>query len=190
MTLTAWQLTNASWILLGIYWVFLSMYVKRPARQESSGAYLAHIAVMCVSFFLLFSRAASVGFLGARFVADVDWMGWAGLGLTIAGCGIAAWARWYLGTNWSAVVTVREGHELIRNGPYAVVRHPIYWGLLVAMMGTAIEVGEVRGLVGVAIAFFAWWDKTRREETFLVEQFEGEYVQYRRMVKRLIPFIF
>ncbi len=86
-------------------------------------------------------------------------------------------------------MTVKEKHELVQNGPYTIVRHPIYTGLLVAVFGTALVVGEVRALIALVIAFAGFFQKTRREEQFMVDQFDGDYVQYRRSVKRLIPFV-
>jgi protein-S-isoprenylcysteine O-methyltransferase Ste14 len=98
--------------------------------------------------------------------------------------------RALLGSNWSATVTVKQHHELIRRGPYAIVRHPIYSGFLLGVLGTALALGEVRGLVALALAFAGWYLKARNEEQFLVEQFGDAYVGYRRNVKQLIPFVF
>ena len=86
-------------------------------------------------------------------------------------------------------MTIKEGHQLIRTGPYSVVRHPIYSGLLLAVIGTALVVGEVRGLVAVTIAFTAWLAKLRTEEAFLMEQFGSQYEEYRRHTRALVPFI-
>jgi protein-S-isoprenylcysteine O-methyltransferase Ste14 len=95
-----------------------------------------------------------------------------------------------LGSNWSGTVTVKQNHELIRSGPYAIVRHPIYSGFLLGLLGTALSVGEARGLIALALAFVGWFVKARVEEQFMVEQFNGDYVRYIRDVKRLIPFVF
>jgi protein-S-isoprenylcysteine O-methyltransferase Ste14 len=94
-----------------------------------------------------------------------------------------------LGSNWSGTVTVKQNHELVQSGPYAIVRHPIYSGFLLGALGTALSVGEARGLIALALAFVGWVAKTRVEEQFMVEQFNGDYVRYRREVKRLIPFV-
>jgi len=97
------------------------------------------------------------------------------------------WARVFLGANWSATVTIKQDHEIIRSGPYALVRHPIYSGLLLGMLGTAIAIGEMRGLVG--LVFLGWWLKLQTEEQFLVEQFGTQYLKYRQETKALIPFV-
>lgn len=189
MHLDPWSLTSSVWILLGIYWAYTAIRVKPVARREGSASRFLHMLLMLAACFLLFSARAAWGPLAVRFVPDVSWIRWTGFGLTAAGCAFAAWGRALLGTNWSATVTLKESHELIRNGPYAIARHPIYAGLLVAVFGTGLEVGEVRGLAALAIAFGGWLEKSRREERFLVDRFAGDYVQYSRSVKRLIPFI-
>lgn len=77
----------------------------------------------------------------------------------------------------------------MQTGPYAVVRHPIYAGLTLALLGTAVAFGEVRGLVAVALAVIGWRLKFRLEEAFMTEQFGSEYLGYKRRVKGLIPFV-
>jgi protein-S-isoprenylcysteine O-methyltransferase len=99
------------------------------------------------------------------------------------------WARFFLGRNWSGTVTVKVNHELIRGGPYGTVRHPIYMGLSLAFLGTAIGFGELRGLVGLPILVFGWKYKANVEERFMIGQFGAQYERYRREVKGLIPFI-
>jgi protein-S-isoprenylcysteine O-methyltransferase Ste14 len=120
---------------------------------------------------------------------DSPAIAFAGLALTIAGVGVAVWARLLLGANWSAAITIKRGHQIIRRGPYAVVRHPIYSGGLLALLGTTIGFGELRGLAGFALVFIAWWMKSRLEESSLEGQFGASYTQYKREVKGLIPFV-
>jgi protein-S-isoprenylcysteine O-methyltransferase Ste14 len=111
-----------------------------------------------------------------------------GLALLVAGLGVAVWARAYLGRNWSGTVSVKEGHELIRTGPYAYVRHPIYTGLLAAVLGTAIASGTVRAALGFLIILAALARKLRAEEVFMRETFPDEYPRYSAEVPALIPF--
>jgi protein-S-isoprenylcysteine O-methyltransferase Ste14 len=189
MHLDPLRLATSAWILAGIYWVISGITLKPVARRERSASRAAHVAVMIVACLLLFEPWMSLGPLALRFVPDENWVRWMGFALTAAGCAFAVWSRALLGANWSATVTVKQGHELVRRGPYACVRHPIYAGFLVAVLGTALIVGEVRALLAFAIACGAWLEKARREERFLIDQFNGEYVEYSRSVKRLIPFI-
>ena len=111
-----------------------------------------------------------------------------GLAVLIVGLAFSVWARVHLGRNWSGNVTVKEGHELIRTGPYRYVRHPIYTGILTGAMGTAICSGTLRAALGLAIVAVAFIVKLRAEERFMRETFPGQYPQYCEEVPALIPF--
>jgi len=137
----------------------------------------------------MFDRALSVGFLEFRFLPDFAALAYLGVAVTAIGIAFAVWARFVLGQNWSSQVTLKQGHELIRGGPYALVRHPIYSGMLLGLLGTAIGVGEFRGLIALALFIVAWWLKARTEETLMIQQFGEQYSRYRRDVKALIPFV-
>ncbi len=137
----------------------------------------------------MFDSSLSIGFLGLRFLPDSTAVEGTGLGITACGIAFAVWARFALGRNWSGEVTIKEEHELVRGGPYALVRHPIYSGILLGLLGTAGYFGEVRGLIAFALFFSGWWLKSRAEEALMIEQFGDEYRQYRREVKALIPFV-
>jgi protein-S-isoprenylcysteine O-methyltransferase Ste14 len=178
------------WAVLGLYWLVVAIRAKPVARKEHRPSRLAHLGLIALTFWLLFSERAPVGLLGARLIPQSPGRAWFGLALTAAGCTLALWARFWLGSNWSGAVAVKQGHELVRGGPYRIVRHPIYFGLLLAILGTALAIGELRGLVALPIAFTAWFSKARSEERFLVEQFGAVYLAYRREVKQLIPFLF
>jgi protein-S-isoprenylcysteine O-methyltransferase Ste14 len=176
-------------MLVGIYWAVGALRSKPVTRREKRLSRVFHLTIMAVALVLLFSNSARIWILGARLIPEYHWIGWAGLSLTVAGCAFAVWARALLGSNWSATVTVKQNHEFVRTGPYALVRHPIYSGFLLGILGTALALGEVRGLLALALAFAGWLTKARTEERFLVEQFGGAYLGYRREVKQLIPFV-
>src|SRR5262249_25044393 len=101
---------------------------------------------------------------------------------------IAVWARVVLAGNWSARVTLKENHELIRRGPYRVVRHPIYSGLLVMILGTALLAGRMSGFVALLVCFCGFWIKLRQEEALLTRCLPG-YSEYKARTKALVPFI-
>jgi protein-S-isoprenylcysteine O-methyltransferase len=105
------------------------------------------------------------------------------------GAVLAIWARFSLGGNWSATVTIKAGHTLVRRGPYALVRHPIYSGLLLALLGTVLLFNQVRCLLALALIVLMLASKIRMEERFMAEQFGAEYVAYKQRVKALIPFV-
>jgi len=183
------QYINAVWIAIGVLWAAAAFWTKRTARSQTAGSRVIHILLAAAGFTMLFTDRLSFRPFSWRFVPDSAVIGYTGLALPIAGAGFAAWARLYLGRNWSAVVTIKQDHRIVRSGPYAVVRHPIYSGGLLAFLGTAMAFGEVRGLIALGLVFIAWWTKLRLEESFLETQFGAEYVQYRQEVKALIPFV-
>jgi len=113
-----------------------------------------------------------------------------GLVLTACGLGFAIWARRVLGTNWSAMPSIKKDHELIQRGPYRLVRHPIYTGLLLAVSGSCLAGGRVGNLWVVGTAAVLLIVKLKVEEALLARQFPEAYPQYRRRVKALIPFIY
>jgi len=178
---------HALWILFGVYWLVSAFKRKRTKQRESWSQRFRYVLPLLVAFYLLSRPAAHYGWLGARFVPASDAVGWAGVLLTAAGVAIAFWARWHLGTNWSGVVTLKEGHELIRTGPYRTIRHPIYTGILLALLGTAVALGEVRGLLALAIAWLSFYIKARREESFLTQEFGPGFAEHRRHTGMFLP---
>jgi len=179
----------AAWIGLLIVWVIGGFMTKTTVRKQSTASRLLEIVPMALVFMLFFSSRTLADWTSMQFVPDT--LAWRSLGtaMTVAGAALAIWARFYLGRNWSATVTVKQEHELIRTGPYRVVRHPIYSGLLLALLGTAIYGGQVKGLIAVAVAMIVWKMKSLREESFMQSEFGEQYAQYRREVKGLVPFI-
>ena len=180
---------EAAWIAFLAYWFIMAFRVKRTVKRQGLGGRVRHLLLGAVAFMLLFDDRIPWGPLATRFIPAVWTWAFLGAALTWAGVGLAIWARTILGGNWSALVTVKQNHTLIRSGPYSVVRHPIYSGLLLAGLGTALAVGEVRGLLAVALALFVWLDKSRTEERFMIEQFGREYEEYRQHTRALVPFI-
>lgn len=127
--------------------------------------------------------------LGERFVPFAEWVFWAGAAITLGGLLFSVWARAHLGENWSATITVKERHELVTSGPYGIVRHPIYSGLLVAFVGSALARGEWRGVVAVILVAWTFWRKLGIEEQWMRERFGVDYEAYARRVPALVPFL-
>jgi protein-S-isoprenylcysteine O-methyltransferase Ste14 len=100
---------------------------------------------------------------------------------------MAIWARHYLGANWSATITIRNSHFLVRTGPYSRMRHPMYSGLLLAIAGTALPRGEWRGLLAFAIAVIVWAIKARKEESWLRNEFGVQFEEYYQRTGFLLP---
>jgi protein-S-isoprenylcysteine O-methyltransferase Ste14 len=181
------QWINTLWMLFGLYWIVSALKLKKTKRRESWGQRFRYVLPLLAAFYLLSRPEANYGWLGARFVPASDDAAWIGVALTALGVGMAFWARWHLGANWSGVVTLKEGHELIRSGPYRNIRHPIYTGILLALLGTAVAVGEVRALLAVAIAWLSFYTKARREESFLTQEFGDRFAEHRRHTGMFLP---
>jgi len=109
--------------------------------------------------------------------------------IVVAGAAFTVWARITLGRNWSAEVTFKQDHELIESGPYALARHPIYTGLIVMALGTAINYGRAIGFaLLVALCGGLWW-KARQEERVMSSHFPDAYAEYKTRVHAIIPFV-
>lgn len=175
------------WGVFGLYWLVCAFNRKLTKKRETYVDRLVYSILLGVAFWFLYRPEAAGGWLGTRFVPDGASTPWVGVGITAAGVAFAIWARWHLGTNWSGVVTLKEGHELIRSGPYRAVRHPIYAGILLALLGTAVAIGEVRGLVAAAAALASFYIKARREESFLTEEFGRAFAEHQRHTGMFFP---
>jgi protein-S-isoprenylcysteine O-methyltransferase Ste14 len=99
----------------------------------------------------------------------------------------AIWARRHIGRNWSGQVTIRKEHELIRTGPYARIRHPIYTGILLALAGTALAIGEYRAILAFAVIAIGFIVKAKREESFLAMQFGPAFDEHRQQTGFFLP---
>jgi len=179
----------ASWIAFLLIWMIGATRTKRPTRIQSVRSQLLQRGLVAAGAILLFARGLGIGWLGVHLLPDSLALAYAGVVLTIAGIAFAVWARFAIGRNWSATVTIKQDHELIRSGPYALVRHPIYSGILLALLGTAIAVDELRGLIAIVLFVAGFWLKSRTEESFMLQQFGDQYRRYQRQVKALIPFV-
>jgi protein-S-isoprenylcysteine O-methyltransferase Ste14 len=175
------------WYVFAAYWAITSLRVKRTKAREKSADRLITVIVVVIAFELLFARWSRIGPLGMRFVPREMWIAYLGIALSCVGTAISIWARYCLGEYWSARVTLKEGHQLIRSGPYAFVRHPIYSGMLVAGFGTALVVGEWRGILAVGLLLAAHSRKAMREERMLTQEFGDQYTAYRRSTGFLFP---
>ena len=174
-----------SWVA---YWLWAARNAKPTERRELLGSRLLHVVPLVLAVGLLWGDRVPIAILNKRLFPWAPWQFWFGALVTAAGLLFTVWARVHLGRNWSGVVTIKEGHELIDTGPYALVRHPIYTGLLVAIFGSAMARSEWRGVLSVLISFAALWRKLRIEERWMTERFGGEYVAYGQRIPALIPF--
>jgi protein-S-isoprenylcysteine O-methyltransferase Ste14 len=182
-----WQIELIPWYAFLIVWIAGTLKLKPAKTTESDTARLYTSLVLALAGFLLFEQAWVLGVLGVRILPQTSIVGWFGVALTFFGAVISIWARIIIGSNWSSRVTIKVDHQLIRSGPYKYVRHPIYTGMLLAFLGTAVVLGELRGLVAIALAVVALSLKAQREEKFMRSEFGDSYQQYRGQTGFLVP---
>ena len=177
------------WILLGVFWTITALRAKKAVRREPAAARWLHILFMAIVFALMFRSDARMGPLRQRVIPAPMAVSLIGIVLAWLGVALAIWARSALGSNWSGSVTVKENHTLIMRGPYRFVRHPIYAGMLLAMLGAALVYGAAGCFVAVILGYAAFWRKARKEEQFMTQEFGAEYRHYQTAVKQMIPFL-
>lgn len=176
-----------AWIVFWLYWLAAAFGRKKTKQRESRLGRLSYTLPLLCAFALLAWTTAHRGWLGYPFVPISAATEWIGAAVTVAGLLFAVWARRKLGGNWSAMVTLKEGHELIRSGPYRRIRHPIYSGILLAFLGTAIAIGRIVGLIALAIVWASFWMKARREESFLAQEFGAQFEAHRKRTGMFLP---
>jgi protein-S-isoprenylcysteine O-methyltransferase len=178
------------WTALWIVWLISALVAKPSAQRQTLTSRLGQSIPVITAFCLLFGRGLWPQWLRQRVLPESDVaLLWTGLILTAAGLSFAILARFWIGRNWSGTITIKEQHELIQSGPYRIVRHPIYTGLLLAYLSTAIVHGELRGFVGFFLLLLGFGLKLRMEEAFMLQQFGTAYLDYKQRVKAVVPFV-
>jgi protein-S-isoprenylcysteine O-methyltransferase Ste14 len=182
-----WNLIPLMWSAWALYWIICSRNAKRTVRRESLASRISNVLPLVVGILLVALPHVPYAVFDTRVLPRTMATYWIGVTLVVLGLAFAVWARRHIGSNWSGTVTVKENHALVRTGPYAWVRHPIYTGLLAAILGTAIARGELRGVWALALCTVAFVIKLRTEERWMSEVFGEEYERYRAAVPALIP---
>ena len=183
-------LIPAFWAIWIVGWMLAAIRVKRTQwRERWSSAIWNRAPVLLGTVMLLFPHRLPAA-LTYRFVPPGPELAAFGTILVFLGLLFAGWARWHLGRNWSSTVTVKQDHSLIRSGPYRFVRHPIYSGMLLALLGTALAIGAAYGFIATALVLAGFIIKLRLEEARMRETFPAEYDDYSRRTARLIPGVF
>ena len=177
------------WLGWAMFWTVAALHTKLARWRESIASRILHVVPLLACAVLLAAPRWLPAILSARVEPAARLFPVLGAVIVAAGLGFAVWARAHLGRNWSGIVTVKEGHSLVRTGPYRVVRHPIYTSLQLALTGTAIAIGEWRGVLAVIFALIGFLWKIRVEEKRMRENFP-EYSQYRRQTAALIPLLY
>ncbi len=173
-----------TWAGLGLFW---AAPAKGPQSAEFKWYRPIRLLILAGVFALLFWNATAIGVLGKRFVPDLFALGILGFALALSGMVIASWSRIALGKYWSDKVILQTEHQLIRSGPYACMRHPLYSGVLLAVLGTALVLGEWRGLVSFAVLLLNYAIKAKREERILAERFGPDFELHFHSTGFLLP---
>jgi len=182
-----------SWLAFILYWAISAFSVKKDLTSkikiQSGTGYLIRLAIIFVIITEVVYRLSSAnliimnhGYALGLTAAEI------GSGLCVLGIALAIWARWHLGRNWSSRPMLKVGHELVTSGPYSVIRHPIYTGMLAAILGSVLIAGPIWFIVVVVVSFF-FVRRVYKEEALMMQVFPDQYPEYKKRTKALIPFI-
>ena len=178
------------WIAFLLYWQIKAIGAKTTQRLEPLASRILRSVIFLIVILLLSLPRIPLPWLNRELWPVGLGPFWLGAAVTVGGLLFAVWARQHLATNWSRSVTIKEGHELIQTGPYALIRHPIYTGILAGFLGTAIALSQVRGFLGFVLIFLVLWAKLRMEEQWMRSQFGETYATYVQHTAALVPYLF
>jgi len=179
-------------VLLGIWdvwllsWIIAVRWSSAAGVKQSARDRFLQSSLIIAGALLIFFRV--IGPLSHPLLPASILLAWTGVALALAGLAFTWWARVHLGREWSLMVTLKQDHRLVRSGPYAMVRHPIYTGILLALLGSTIVYHvSPQGLLGLALCTYGIALKLRQEERFLTERFGDAYRAYMTQVRALVP---
>jgi protein-S-isoprenylcysteine O-methyltransferase Ste14 len=180
--------TFGAWV---VSWFVASIWSRRTTARSPSAARVLDLGLTVAGAMLIAYSARMRAILGEDgrftwgFPLSIDWML---TGLVALGLAFTWWARLTLGDLWSSSVTRKEAHVVVRAGPYRLVRHPIYTGLIFALLALAVQIGRPAAVVGALLMAIGFWMKARLEERFLSVELGEAYADFRRATPMLIPF--
>ena len=174
---------GVGWLVFWIYWLAASVGVKTGRTRWGRFAG-PRVAILLIVLLLLRLKVLK----GHRAVTSDPWLQGIGLIIFVLGLALAVWARIYIGRNWGMPMSEKAEPELVTTGPYRVIRHPIYSGIILAMVGTTVAVSPY-WLIAVVLlgAYFIY--SAVMEERYLTGQFPDAYPRYQQSTKMLIPFV-
>lgn len=175
------------WVVYILYWRILAFGNKASQRLEPLASRLLRTVLFCTATLLMIY--GPLPWLNRALYPQTLTLYWVGVVLTLGGMLFGLWARLTIGRNWSGTVTLKQGHELITRGPYRLVRHPIYTGLLLAIFGTDLAIAQVRAALAFLMILVALAVKWRLEERWMHEQFGQAYADYAQRTPAIVPLI-
>jgi protein-S-isoprenylcysteine O-methyltransferase len=178
-----------SWLVLGLVWLPGYFTSKRTVGRPERGKQVVALVFICAGFGLVFNHSSLGSFFGMRVTGQTGLPGQIGLALDLLGVLFAIWARFTLGRNWSNVIALKEKHELVQAGPYSVVRHPIYAGMSLAVLGTAMTTGSLASYLGFVCMLIGLLIRIQSEDRLMAKQFPETHPAYRQRTRKLVPFI-
>jgi protein-S-isoprenylcysteine O-methyltransferase Ste14 len=183
------QTFQVVWIAWVASWVVASRWSGRTAKRATTVETWVYRAVILAGALLIAPWTART--LGESPIWSIsDYGAYALVGLMLVGLALTWWARIQLGPLWSSSITRKDEHRLVDSGPYALVRHPIYTGIIIALVATATTEATLVALSGALIIAIGLWVKARAEERFLAAELGPDaYESYRRRVPMLVPFV-
>jgi protein-S-isoprenylcysteine O-methyltransferase Ste14 len=171
------------WAAFWLYWILAAFSMKK-GRIAWSHELRIRLVIVAVAVLLV-----RLGAFRSHGVKTDPWLAGIGLAFFALGLGLAVWARVHLGRNWGTPMTQKVEPELVTSGPYRLARHPIYSGILIAGIGTAVALSWL-WLTALALAAIYFVYAATVEERYLTERFPDDYPPYKRSTKMLVPFLF
>ena len=186
MNVTPSAAIGVAWLAWLASWLAAAGWSRQTVERPRFTRELPNRLVTLIGAWLMFRSLST-----SRSFAPIHWqvsevLGWALFGCVLAGIAFAWWARLHLGTLWSGAVTRKADHRVVDTGPYGIVRHPIYTGILFSLYATAAQSGDIDAVIGVVLITIGLWMKARLEENFLSSDL-ADYGSYRARVPMLVP---
>jgi protein-S-isoprenylcysteine O-methyltransferase Ste14 len=178
------------WIAFAVYWLIAAHRGKAAQTSESPLYRIFRLLLLAGTFTLIFANWTGIGFLGRHFLPPNPSLAYAGFAFALAGMALAIWARISLGQYWSDKIVLKVDHQLIRSGPYARMRHPIYSGVLLGVAGSAMVVAEWRGVLAFLLLLTNYMVKAMREDKILEEAFPRDFAEHEKNAGFLLPRLF
>jgi protein-S-isoprenylcysteine O-methyltransferase Ste14 len=176
-----------AWVVTAVYFMASALLTNRIKRREPIGGRLLDLFLLFGGYFLMFSQVPLPGAPNQHFIAPREMLQIAGVALTYLGLLLTIWSRARLGRYWSGVVALKHNHRLIQSGPYRVVRHPLYSGILLAAVGMSLCVTTWSSLLAIVFLTTCFERRAHQEDALLAAEFGLEFEAYRQRTGRLAP---